>query len=386
MKICHVTSQHDWNDDRIYQRACVGLASKGHEVLLIATHESKTDFVSEGVKIIPLKNRPKNFKRRVWSSLEAVRKIKKMNTDIIHFHDPDLLPFMLILSVFKKGIVYDIHENYVSRIYEKKNWPLFLRKILAKVFRGFETFCMNRFSGFTVTTVTMGNMFTGVNKAYCVTSNVPYLSILPKDLHLKDRNLYPSVYISGSHSRARNCVEIIQAIPKVVKEIPEVRFIFAGKYVPEKFREFMLELAEKEGVASNLMLEGNLKWLENFSRTATMHVGLVLYQDNQNNRVTIPNRLFEYMAAGCAVIGEYFPEVQKVISDSDCGWVVNSSNPEEIANAVIDAFSDMQRLKTYGKNARKAIEEKYNYENELDRLLTYYTDLTTNPKKLNPTQ
>jgi len=377
MKICHVTSQHEWNDDRIYQRACVGLAAKGQEVSLIATHEGSKEFISQSVRVIPLTNRPKNFRRRILSSYEAMKKLKKMDVDIIHFHDPDLLPFMLFLSFSKKGIIYDIHENYISRIQEKKSWPLFFRKFLSWGFRGFETFCINRFSGFTVTTATMGNMFTGVKKPFCITSNVPYLSVLPKELHLNEKNNYPSVYISGSHSRARNCIEIVEAIPVVAAAVPGIRFIFAGKYVPEDFKNTMADLAAQTGVAANLVLEGNLPWLENFNRTATMHVGLVFYQDNLNNRVTIPNRLFEYMAAGCAVIGEYFPEVKKVIEDADCGWVVNSSNPSEIAAAVIDAFSDPQRLKSYSSNARKAVEEKYNYENELDRLIAYYEKIAT---------
>lgn len=380
MKICHVTSQHEWNDDRIYQRACVGLAAKGHEVSLIATHEGQNEFVSQGVKVIPLKYRPKDIKRRIFSSYEAMKKVKKMNVDIIHFHDPDLLPFMLILSFSKKGIIYDIHENYISRIHEKKNWPVFIRRALSWSFRRFETICINRFSGFTVTTATMGKMFTLVKSPFCITSNVPYLSVLPKDLHLKEKNTFPSVYISGSHSRARNCMEIIQAIPVVAKQIPDIKFIFAGKYVPENFRETMLQVAEQSGVTSNLVLEGNLPWLENFNRTSAMHIGLVFYQDNLNNRVTIPNRLFEYMAAGCAVIGEYFPEVQDVINNARCGWVVNSTNPAEIAASVIKAFADPEQLKLFSRNARKAVEDKYNYENELDRLILYYTSITGSGK------
>lgn len=372
MNICHVTSQHDWDDDRIFQRACVGLAALGHHVSLIATHKEQKEFISQGVLVIPLKNRPKNFKRRILSSREAIRKLKKINCDIIHFHDPDLLPFMYYLSFSRKGIIYDIHENYVSRIHEKKGWPLFFRNALSWCFRKFETICINRFAGFTVTTATMGNMFSAANKPYCITSNVPYLKILPKDLHLNEKNSFPSVYISGSHSRQRNCVEIVQAIPIVVKHIPTVQFVFAGKYVPESFKETLLDIANKNGVSANLILEGNLPWLENFNRTSKMHVGLVFYRDNMNNRVTIPNRLFEYMAAGCAVIGEYFPEVQNVINNSECGWVVNSSNPTEIAEAVIDAFSNPVRLQLFARNARKAVEETYNYEQELGRLVSYY--------------
>lgn len=55
LKICFVTSMHDWNDDRIFERAAVGLASLGHHVTYIAPAEQ--DMESEGVfiKAIPKK-------------------------------------------------------------------------------------------------------------------------------------------------------------------------------------------------------------------------------------------------------------------------------------------------------------------------------------------
>ena len=55
MKICHLTSMHDWDDDRIFQRACVGLAREGHNVILIATYKGSD--IIDGVKIIGIHQR-----------------------------------------------------------------------------------------------------------------------------------------------------------------------------------------------------------------------------------------------------------------------------------------------------------------------------------------
>jgi glycosyltransferase involved in cell wall biosynthesis len=364
---------HDWNDDRIYQRACVGLVEAGHEVSLVATHESSSAFVSQGVNILPIQKRS-GIKRRILSSREAMKKAKASTWDVLMFHDPDLLPWMLLLSFSRKGIVYDIHENYNARI-ESGPIPSFLKPLFMWLFRWFETFCINRFSGFTTTTETMGRMFKGANKKYCVTSNMPYMKILPTGLEAIEKTDYPSVYISGTHSPARNCTEIVQALPEVAAAIPDVKFIFVGRYHPEGYKEQLFEIANTAGVAKNLVLDGNLPWLENFKRTATMQVGLVFYQDNLNNRVTIPNRLFEYMACRCAVVGEYFDEVKKVIDTAQCGATVDSSKPSEIAKALIHVLSDKNAIANYGNNARKAVEEKFSFEIELKRMIAYFEDI-----------
>jgi glycosyltransferase involved in cell wall biosynthesis len=118
-----------------------------------------------------------------------------------------------------------------------------------------------------------------------------------------------------------------------------------------------------------------LPWLENFNRTASMHIGLVLYEDNPNNRVTIPNRLFEYMISGLAVVGEEFTEVKKVISDANCGYTCNSAEPHDIAKAVIATIEDNRGVLQLGINGKNAILQKYAFEYDLERLIDFYKQL-----------
>ncbi len=106
-----------------------------------------------------------------------------------------------------------------------------------------------------------------------------------------------------------------------------------------------------------------------------MHIGLVLYEDNPNNRVTIPNRLFEYMISGLAVVGEEFTEVKKVISDANCGYTCNSAEPHDIAKAVIATIEDNRGVLQLGINGKNAILQKYAFEYDLERLIDFYKQL-----------
>lgn len=374
IKVTHITSMHDWNDDRIFERACYGLLVEGYQVSLIATRDTATVKSESGVVIFPIKKRS-GLRRRIFSSLEAISKAAATKSDILHFHDPDLLPFMWVLSWFRKGIVYDVHENYLARIWSLK-LPHLLRSPLAFCWRSFEKICIRSFDGFVVTTDSMGKMFNISSVPYCVVSNTPYLKRLDLE-KISNLEKRPGInlYISGSHSKQRNCMQAVEALPAIVAKHPEASLVFAGKYVPDTFKFELQKRAEELGVSDHLQLEGMLSWLENFNRTSSMHIGLVLYEDNLNNRVTIPNRLFEYMISGLAVVGESFTEVKKVIEDAECGYTCNSSNPEDISAAVIQTIDDKRGLLNLGHNGKNAIMEKYAFEYDLKRLIQYYKSL-----------
>ena len=98
MRVIHITSMHEFDDDRIFQRACLGLKNEGIEVGLITQHKKEIPFYFNGVKIHPLKTR-QGIKRRIFSSFQAYKIAIKIKADIYHFHDPDLLPFMFFLSL-----------------------------------------------------------------------------------------------------------------------------------------------------------------------------------------------------------------------------------------------------------------------------------------------
>jgi glycosyltransferase involved in cell wall biosynthesis len=371
MRICHITSRHNWDDDRIYQRACIGLHREGMEIHLIATYTGENPN-NYGVIFHWLK--PRNgWRSRIFSSIEAYQISTKIDADVFHFHDPDLLPWMLLLSLKGKRIIYDVHENYAERVTSLR-FPQWAKQPIAMFWSFFERFCASQYAGIITTTQSMQYLFEGINTLKIVIGNTPYLSALGSINLNVDKKPY-TIYTSGSHSDKRNCIQTIDALPIILRTLPKTRLIFVGRYSPKDYEYRLLNRAYELGVKDYVEIDGMLPYKENFIRTAQMEVGCVFYEDNANNRVTIPNRLFEYMYAGVAVIGETFFEVKKVIEDSECGIVVNSSDPKSIADGVIRLFSDLSSLRKMQTNARNRIISTYSYENELKKLIAMYHSL-----------
>jgi len=374
MKICHITSMHDWNDDRIYQRACLGLAREGLEVHLVATRPKELPVNTE-VNFHWIKQRI-GWKRRWYSSKEAIEKAIRVKADIYHFHDPDLLPHIVKLKnrVPYSRIVYDIHENYTARFGQWKYTKAF-STFFVKKFRNYELKIISKIAGYTVTTQSMHELFKSTNKPWLEIRNTVDISrIKDIDLNKESKFVNPTVYTSGTNSDARNVMETVQALPLIIEEYPSVNMMFVGKYqddLKNRINDFRIDF----NLGARLIAEGMLPWKENFKRTAKAFCGCVFYENNVNNKVTLPNRLYEYMYCGLPVVATDFPELRKVINDTNCGILIDSDDPKAIAEGFIFLLNNPEEAKKMGERGKKAIEEKYGYHVDLKNTINLYKEL-----------
>ena len=372
LKIAHLSSMHEWDDDRIFQRACVGLARLGHELHFVGLKPEKQPFDKQeylGVSL-HLQNRKSGWKRRWYSSKEVVLKAITLNCDVYQFHDPDLLPHIGLIQKARPNavLVYDIHENYAGRF---SNWGL--PSFLGNWFRAYEKSKLKKINGFTVVSESMKSLFQGVKTPVEITRNSTDIQRL-RDLDFSNqvKSDKSIVITSGTHSHARNCLQTVAAMKFMPKEVlSETEFQFVGRYIDGIEKELLAQ-AKADETDTFLKLDGMAPWEENFQRLAKAYCGCVFYADNPNNRVGIPNRLFEYMYCGLPVVASNFPELRNVIEKAKCGLVVDSEDPKEIAKGLTTLLSKPELASEMGRNGKKAMEEVFGYHIDLQNLEKFY--------------
>ncbi len=366
---------HDWEDDRIFQRACAGLARLGHEVHLVAICEEGQetgDFESLGVKVHCLAHLS-GCQRRWQGSKAVVKAAIELRAEVYEFHDPDILPHIGFLQkkVPKSVVIYDIHENYAGRF---ANWGL--PSFLGNFFRLYEKSVINKLDGITVVSESMSTLFKGVKTPIEITRNSTDIERLRGiDLPEPDTEKAPVIVTSGSHSHARNCLQTVKALPFLVEKLTKKPIMqFVGRYIDGMDKE-MAAQAEADGTSEYLKIDGMMPWEKNFRRIAKAYCGCVFYEDNPNNRVGIPNRLFEYMYCGIPVLVSDFPELKKVVSQAQCGIVVNSEDPRDIARGLEELLKNPKKAKEMGRRGRQAMEGTYGYHVDLEVLEKFYFKL-----------
>lgn len=108
------------------------------------------------------------------------------------------------------------------------------------------------------------------------------------------------------------------------------------------------------------------------SVTSSADIGISLIENVcLSYYLSLPNKLFEYLVGGIPVIASNFPEMSKVITDSDCGWCT-----EVNADSVVQLLEnlDWEEVRMKKRNITNFIKE-VGWHNEEFRMFQAYEEL-----------
>jgi glycosyltransferase involved in cell wall biosynthesis len=100
--------------------------------------------------------------------------------------------------------------------------------------------------------------------------------------------------------------------------------------------------------------------------------GLVILKPVENEMVSLPIKLFEYMAAGMPVIASDFPVWREIVDSAGCGLLVDPLDLDAIVAAMQWVADHPDEAEEMGRRGRQAIEDRLNWEREAEGLVTFY--------------
>ncbi len=74
------------------------------------------------------------------------------------------------------------------------------------------------------------------------------------------------------------------------------------------------------------------------------------------------------------VVSDCPPQAQ-VVESSECGMVHTADDPDALAACVLALYKDENARKQMGENARRAVEEKWNWKETSKSLIAMYRSL-----------
>ena len=131
-KILHITTAHQSNDNRIFQKEVSSLGKAGFNVSLIA--QGNSDGKVNGINIYSVPFSRNRFDRFLFTNLRILLRTIKLNPQICHFHDPDFIFSGVVLRMLGKKVIYDAHEDVPKQIMSKYWIPKILRSFIATLF------------------------------------------------------------------------------------------------------------------------------------------------------------------------------------------------------------------------------------------------------------
>lgn len=337
--ICVISTVHPDHDTRILKQ-CKTL--NDHFSVDLVIQSEKT--IHNNIKIIPL---PliKNRLQRVHLMFLALRHSFKKKYDFYVFHDPELIIVGIILKLFKRKVIYDIHEDYQMQIFDKHWIPSFLKKIISWNFFLIEKSSSKFFDSLICATPFIYKKFSKINKnTYCV-RNFPTSSELyqNRSSDLKDSGYFKILYV-GVISKERSIINILEAIKDI-----ECEFILAGNFSPPSLQE----QAESHNSWKKVRYLGYVNREEYSILLNEADLGILLFQPQKAHIDSLPNKMFEYMAGGLYQLSSNFEEWKKIIEYNDVG---ETTDPLDI-NAITNKISHLKHQKEMINNLRPNIRD-----------------------------
>lgn len=293
-----------------------------------------------------------------------------------------LIPSIPLFKLIKSKLIFDIRstptpvENTVKQVKGSNN-------LLAYSFSVSVMLAKRALDGMTVLTDLMadevcarfgidrswvGVWTSGVSESlYNPEKNRAESNRLRKELGLSGQFL---VSYHGGFTQSRGLIDAIRALATIKDQYPEVALFFLGSGSTQTIDE-MHKIISESKLENRVCIHGTVGYAEVPKYLGMCDVGIIPLPDLPQWRNQCPLKLLEYLAMEKPVIVTDIPGNRALIGASECGIYTSSTQPSEIAKAMVFAYENRQDLKRRGNEAREIIEKTYTWKRVAERLELY---------------
>lgn len=368
-RVVHLTSVHPRNDVRIFFKECRSLAAAGYEVFLVVA-DGQGPALVDGVQIVDAGLRSAGRSGRAFLTAPRVfAAAKRLRADIYHFHDPELMPWGLLLRLSGAKVVYDTHEHLPEDILCKHYLPALLRRPVSYVAGHGELLASRGMSAVVGATPHILHRFPETVIRAGV-YNYPRAEESRQSRSWEARDLQ-ACYVGGI-SINRGVRELVAAAA-----LCQTRIVFAGPLwdgltiaelgaMPGWGRVTYQGIIPREGVAEVM---------------GRSRVGVVTFLPTASHLNALPNKMFEYMSAGIPVVASDFPLWREIVAATGSGLCVDPADPAAIAAAIDRLAGDAEFGAACGLNGARAVAGEFNWSAQAQKLLDLYQQLQRQRKR-----
>ena len=369
MRLCHLTTVHEWNDVRIFVKMCRSAQADGFRVHLVAPVAfSSPAAETGGVTVHPLRKYRSRLLRASLGTLRAIRSAIGIRAAWYHVHDPELLPLVLVLRLLQRRVVFDFHEEFSAQIRNKPYVGRGSRAIASALARCWEFLLCWAASRVVAATPHIRQRLPYRKTLATIVCNYPTLDEFAAPAPTPFGQRPRIAYYVGAVSATRGCFEMIQAGRLLADSGRAIAMRIAG---PLESRD--LDRRAREAAAgSTVSFLGRRTRDQVIADLGSARVGIVVLQPIPNYVNSLPVKMFEYMAAGIPVVASDFPLWKEIVSGANCGVTVDPRDPTKIAGAIERLVEDTALAQRMGHGGRQAVETIYQWAHEWDRLRTLY--------------
>jgi glycosyltransferase involved in cell wall biosynthesis len=374
-------------DMRVYNEAIMLKRQKNYKVTILALKKSgklpDSEIMQGGIEVkrvtVPNRELYMNFFSPLYrTSIVPMlyNQAKSEGADIYCCHDIYTLPVGIKLKRLENvPVVYDAHEPNYGTFLSAKPMPGVPGKVREVFANSYERTAANKTDTMFVTTEFARSI--KQKKGYAVPIHViPYRAnpayfnpeIHNKSLEGKYEDKRVVIFI-GNIGETKGFFEMMEAFKIIKQKEKRSHLLIVGEVVSWLKPE---ETIKELGLSDSVEITGYLPYWEVSQYINTADVGLMLSRETMENyNLTLPNKVIDYMACGIPFVASRLKQVEKIVSEEECGILVDSTNPKEISDAVLRLFKNPEEARAMGKRGLEGVKSTYSWagiEQELNKI------------------
>lgn len=364
-------------DQRVH-KVSQTLHEMGYDVLLVGTKKSNSR---------PLQPRDYNTKRISMLFQKGFLFYAEWNIRLLFYllfkkaplllaNDLDTLPPNYIAAKLKGSvIVYDTHEFFTETA------ELYNRGFVKRVWTSIEDYFFPKLKYVYTVNNSVADLYKHkYKKELLVVRNVPLLSATKKQ-YIEPAPIFAFpldkkiLLLQGNGINENRGAEEFVLTANLLKDT--FILVIAGNGL---IIERLKTMVAAQQLQHKVFFTGVLPFQQLQELTRLAYCGFSLDKPlNINQQVSLPNKLFDYLAADVPVIVSNIKEVAKIVEQYQTGIVIDEVTPEKIAAAVYTLEADENRYLQYKTNTRSAIAE-LNWNKEKHIIEDLFSKITAENK------
>ena len=347
--------------DQRVQKECNTFFKMGYKVVLLG-RKSNDDFLLKDLpyKVIRFTNL---FKRGpmmyLFFNIQLFFYLLFSSADILWANDLDtLLPNFVIAKLKKRLLVYDSHEYFTLSVY---------KKLSRKIWERLEQLIFPQLKNVITVSDSIKVMYQKkYNVPVTVIRNVPYKYGDVKGNSLVHFNKKILIMQGRGINENRGAEEAVLTMKYLPNDFN--LYFIGGGTVLTKLKKMVID----NKLSAKVFFIDVLPYAEMMQYTRESFLGLIFEKIDvtDHHRFALPNKFFDYLHAAIPVLSSRATELQLLIEKYNVGAFIESFEPQQIAERIIEISNDMKTYNQWKRNTAKASDE-LNWENEEKVLISF---------------
>jgi glycosyltransferase involved in cell wall biosynthesis len=346
---------------------CRDIISAGWELdIIAATGATSESFRGARIHRIPQPVKPFRQRRFIEYNLKAAKIAAKLNADIYHAVDLDTLWAAARAARATGGkVIYEARELYTELLALKDRYAV----------KAFWKILEKRFIHHANAIITINDSIAdelvkryGIERPQ-VAMNVAEVKPIAKPIDLRRQFNLDSKFILVYQGVLRPGQGILRAL-QILSGLPDTGLVIIGE---GPVRHEIENEAARLDIAKRIRFAGMVEPDELPRYTAGGDAGLLLMEAKaMNNYLALPQKLFQYIAAGVPPIVTGLPELAKIVGRDRLGLVLDRV---DVSNDVAAVGGFLAQGLNDAKKACHEAQNKYNWDIEGGKIMAVYRGL-----------